>query len=65
LRAPTARERGSAQIEIDELVGLAAKLVGDHRRRSRQRGDDADPFALVLKRLDKRAEIAVSENSTI
>ena len=46
--------------EIDELVGLAAQLVGDHRRLGRDRRDHGDAHALALDGFDQRAEIAVA-----
>ena len=46
--------------DIDELIGLAAQLVGNHRRLRRNGGDDHDADAAALHRLDQRAEIAIA-----
>ena len=46
--------------DIDELIGLAAQLVGDHRRLRRDGGHDDDAHAAPLHRLDQRAEVAVA-----
>ena len=46
--------------KVDELIGLAAKLVGNHGRLRRERRHHADAFALMLQRLHEGAEIAVS-----
>jgi len=46
--------------EVDELVGLAAQLVGDHRRLDGDRRHHRDLDAAALQRLDEVAEIAVA-----
>src|SRR5260370_30079064 len=46
--------------DVDELVGLAAQLVGDHRRLCRGGGDHADARPASLHRLDQWAEIPVA-----
>src|SRR5262245_47128934 len=46
--------------EVDEMIRLAAELVGDHRRLGRQRRDDAHFAALALYGLDQGAEVAVA-----
>src|SRR5262249_38400969 len=46
--------------DVDELVGLAAQLIGEHRRLRRDGGDHADAPPTPLHRLDQRAEIAVA-----
>ena len=46
--------------DVEEDVGLAAQLVGDHRRLGRDGGDHRDAHAAPLHRLDQRAEIAVA-----
>ena len=46
--------------DVDELVGLAAQFVGNHRRLRRHGGDDGDAHAAPLHRLDQRTEIAVA-----
>ena len=46
--------------QVDELVALAAQVVGHHRRLALHAGDDGDPHAPALHRLDQRAEIAVA-----
>jgi hypothetical protein len=46
--------------EVGEHVGLAAQLVGDHRRLARDSGDDGDADTAALNGLDQRAEIAVA-----
>ena len=46
--------------DVDELVGLAAQFVGDHRRLRRDRRNHDDADAAPLHRLDQRAEIAVA-----
>src|SRR6478752_1412457 len=43
--------------EIGEDVGLAAQLVGDHRRLAGDRGHDSDADAAALHGFDQRAEI--------
>ena len=45
---------------VDELVGLAAQFIGDHRRLRRGGGDHANAHPAALHRLDQRAEIAVA-----
>src|SRR2546423_1863206 len=60
-RLPLARRRAFGRIATDlrseldkvgEHVGLAAQLVGDHRRLARDGGDDGDPNPAALYRLD-------------
>src|SRR5690606_27692147 len=46
--------------QLDEEVGLAAQLVGDHRWLRFDRADDADAHALTLDRFDETAEIAIT-----
>ena len=46
--------------DVDELVGLAAQFVGDHRRLRRDGRHHDDAHAAPLHRLDQRAEIAVA-----
>ena len=46
--------------KVDELVGLAAQLIGDHGRARLQHGDDADAFAPELQVGDEAAEVAVA-----
>ncbi len=46
--------------DVDELIGLAAQLVGDHRRLGRDRRHDNDAHAAPLHRLDQPAEVAVA-----
>ena len=46
--------------DVEEDVGLAAQLVGDHRRLGRDRGDHGHAHAAALHGLDQRAEIAVA-----
>src|SRR4051812_4445627 len=45
---------------VQEDVGLAAQLVGHHRRLRRDGGDHRYPHALALDGLDQRAEIAIA-----
>ena len=47
-------------VQIDELIGLAAQFVGDHRRLGVQGGDHADALALLLQRFHQRPEIAIA-----
>src|SRR6266568_4813923 len=46
--------------DVDELVGLAAQLIGDHRRLRRGGGDHTDAHPAALHRFDQRAEIPVA-----
>ena len=46
--------------DVEEDVGLAAQLVGDHRRLGRDGRDHRHAHAAALHRLDQRAEIAVA-----
>ena len=46
--------------DVEEMVGLPAQLVGDHRRLGRDGGNDGDAHAAPLHRLDQRAEVAVA-----
>src|SRR5262249_29491042 len=46
--------------DVDELIGLPAQLVGDHRRLRRYCRDDHDADAAPLHRFDQRTEIAVA-----
>jgi hypothetical protein len=39
--------------EVDELIGLTAKLVGHHRWVGGKRRHDAHALALMLERLDE------------
>ena len=51
----------SAQVgQVDEGVGLAAQVVGGHRRLRLDGGDHGHPHALALHRLDQPAEVAVA-----
>lgn len=47
-------------VEVDKLIGLAAQLIGDHRRARDNRADDADAHALALRGLKQAAEIAIA-----
>ena len=55
-----AAELGLQLDEIGEHIGLAAQLVGDHRRLARNGGDHGDANAAPLHRLDQGAEVAVT-----
>ena len=46
--------------EVGEHVGLAAQLVGDHRRLGRDGRDHGDADAAALHGFDQRAEVAVA-----
>ncbi|MNW19123.1 hypothetical protein D3C71_2189720 [compost metagenome] len=46
--------------EIDEVIGLAPQVVGDHWRLGRHRRHDRDLSTLALQRLDERGEIAIA-----
>src|SRR5690554_285933 len=46
--------------EVDEVVGLAAQVVGDHGRLGLDRGDDRDAYAAPLHGFDQAAEITVA-----
>ena len=46
--------------DVEEDVGLAAQLVGDHWRLRRDGGDHGHAHAAPLHRLDQRAEVAVA-----
>src|SRR6056297_3225710 len=47
-------------VELDEVVGLTAQLVRDHRRLAADGRDHGDAHALTLQALDQRFEIAVA-----
>ena len=55
-----AADLGPEFAQIDELVGLAAQVVGHHWRPRHQRRDHRHAPALLLQRLDQRSEIAVA-----
>jgi geranylgeranyl pyrophosphate synthase len=55
-----AAELGPELDEIGEDVGLAAQLVGDHRRLAGDGGDRGDPHAAALDGLDQGTEVAVA-----
>ena len=55
-----AAERIGERRQLDEVVGLAAQVVGDHRRLGAQRRGDRHLLALALQRLHQVAEIAVA-----
>ena len=55
-----AAELGLQLDEVGEDVGLAAQLVGDHRRLAGDRGNHGDPHAAALNGLDQGAEVAVT-----
>jgi len=46
--------------DVEKDIGLAAQLVGHHRRLRRDGGDHGDAHAAPLHRLDQRAEVAVA-----
>ncbi len=46
--------------DVDELVGLPAKFVSDHRRLRADGGDHRNPYAAPLHRLYQRPEVAVA-----
>src|SRR5215831_6581950 len=46
--------------DVEEDVGLAAQLGGNHRRLRRDGGDHGHAHAAPLHRLDQRAEVAVA-----
>src|SRR5262245_59639969 len=58
--ARIATDLGLQLDDVDELVGLAAQLIGDHRRLCRGAGDHGDTHPAALHRLDQRAEIPVA-----
>ena len=47
-------------VQFDEIVGLAAQFVGDHRRLAADGRDHRDAHALSLQAFHQRAEIAVA-----
>ena len=55
-----AAELGLQLDEVGEDVGLAAQLVGDHRRLARNRRNHGNADAAPLHRFHQRAEIAVT-----
>ena len=55
-----ARDQRREFRELDEVVGLAAQLVGHHRRRGLDGADHRDAQAPALHRLDQAAEVAVA-----
>ena len=59
-RGRIAADLGLQLDDVDELVGLATQLIGDHRRLRRGGRDHADAHPAALHRLDQRAEIAVA-----
>src|ERR1700690_3992190 len=58
-RAALARNLRLELFQLNEVVGLAAKLVRHHRRLRADRRDHADATALALGSLDQAAEIPV------
>ena len=46
--------------QFQELIGLAAQLVGHHRRAGADGGDDRYPHALALHRLYQAAEVGIA-----
>jgi hypothetical protein len=46
--------------QIEELIGLAAKFIRNHRRLSGERGHNGDPLAQLLERGYKAPEIAIA-----
>src|SRR3954464_8578358 len=46
--------------EVGEDVGLAAQLVGDHRRLARDSGTHGDPHAAALKALAQGPKVAIA-----
>ena len=51
--------------KVDELVGLPAQLVSDHRGLRLQRRDDADPAPVLLQGRDEARKSPSPEKSTM
>src|SRR6202042_3443776 len=58
--AALAHDQRLQLLELDEIVGLAPQLVGDHGRLRPDRGHDADAASFFLCGLDEAAKIAVA-----
>src|SRR5882724_7156819 len=54
-------------LELDEIVGLPAQIIRDHRRRGADRRHDRYANALTLHRLDESPKITIAgeQNSMI
>src|SRR5690606_31775719 len=51
--------------QVNEVVSLTAKFVGNHRRLGGKRRNDRDLAALALQRVDQRAEVSVAREDDI
>src|SRR5580693_5869297 len=59
-RMMVAGDAGRQLLKLDEAVGLAAEIVGDHRRRRADRRYDRHAHTAPLHRLNQPAEIAIA-----